>query len=108
MDKATALEVTRYLTELLREEGLNIEQTILFGSCAIDEAHEDSDVDIAIISEDFADKNYFERSALTNPSLRLTIRRFLVPIDVLNFTPDEYANGTSLGLQFVRDKGVVV
>ena len=38
MDKATALEVTRHLTELLRKEGLNVEQTILFGSCAIDEA----------------------------------------------------------------------
>ena len=46
MDKATALEVTRYMTELLRKEGTNVEQTILFGSCAMDEAHEDSDVDM--------------------------------------------------------------
>ena len=108
MDRTTAIEVAQYLTMLLKEAGISIDQTILFGSCARDEAHEESDVDIAIISQDFARKDFFERSDMTNLALRKTIGKFLVPIDLLKFTPDELATGTSLALEFVRADAMVV
>jgi len=43
----------RYLTEL-RQHGINITAAYLFGSYASGAAREDSDIDIAIISENFS------------------------------------------------------
>ena len=108
MDKRTAIEVAQHLTALLEEEGMDIDKTILFGSCARDEADEESDVDIAVISEDFQDKNFRERARLTMKARSQTIRDFLVPIDLLRFTPAEYASSTSLAAQFARSDGILV
>lgn len=108
MDKTTAIDVARYLTAILKARGMNIEQTILFGSCARDEAGEESDVDIAIISNDFQEKNFFERGELTIDARIQAIQQFDVPIDVLKFTPDEYTNSQSLAAQFARADGIPV
>ena len=108
MDKKTAIKVARYLAARLADEGMRVDQTILFGSCAREEANEESDVDIAIISDDFQNLNFFERAELTTEARTLAIRQFHVPIDVLRFTPDEYANSNSLAAQFARADAIVL
>ena len=102
MDKATAIEIAQYLSLLLEAKGVDIEQTILFGSCARDEAQEESDVDIAIVSWDFEGKTIFERADLMGTTIWQTVRQFRAPIDVLNFTPEEFTNSPSLAAQFAR------
>ena len=87
---------------------MNVDKTILFGSCARDEAHEESDVDIALISEDFHNKNFRERARLTMKARSQAIHNYLVPIDLLRFTPDEYATSTSLAAQFAQADGISI
>ena len=54
--------------------------------------HEDSDIDLIVISADFRDKDIFERSKLTMaPEIR-TFKKFKVPMDILNMSPEEYCN----------------
>jgi predicted nucleotidyltransferase len=51
----TASELAAAIAEFVRllEKGLHIEAVVLFGSHALGTAHEDSDIDLAVISPDF-------------------------------------------------------
>ena len=65
MIKSKVVEVTKYLQQCLKETGLDISKIILFGSQSKEEATEESDIDIAIISKDFIGKDIFERAHMT-------------------------------------------
>ncbi len=68
--------------EELRKLGINVEKVILYGSYARGTFREDSDIDLAVISEDFKDLNLRERLEM----LGLAAGRVLEPIEALGYT----------------------
>ncbi len=107
MDKGAVLEAIRFMEQCLEVKGLNISKLILFGSHAKGEAASESDIDIAIISKDFRNKDIFERAQMTKDAEILTIRKFLVPLDVITLTPEEFESETSLVAGYAREGEVV-
>jgi predicted nucleotidyltransferase len=92
MDQATINEIVKFLKESLIHCGIKVESIALFGSALAGEMHEDSDIDLIVISADFRDKDIFERSKLTMaPEIR-TFKKFKVPMDILNMSPEEYSD----------------
>jgi len=90
MDKATINEIIQFLKDLLIKNGLNVDSIALFGSALTGEMHEDSDIDLIIISADFRNKDIFERSQMTmNPEVA-TLKRYKISMDVINLSPEEY------------------
>ena len=90
MDKATVNEIIQFLKDLLIKNGLNVDSIALFGSALTGEIHEDSDIDLIIISADFRNKDIFERSQMTmNPEIT-TLKKYKVSMDIINLTPEEY------------------
>lgn len=65
------------------------EQIILFGSYARGTAHEESDLDLAIVKK--SDLPRFKRSAEFRRALRAGGRRWLFPMDIVVYTPEEVA-----------------
>ncbi len=63
------------------------EKIILFGSYALGNANEESDLDLAIIMESNLPR--FKRGALIRSVLRAGGRRWLFPMDIIVFTPEE-------------------
>ncbi|MFA7493317.1 MAG: nucleotidyltransferase domain-containing protein [Proteiniphilum sp.] len=55
MDQAQALEIARRYAELIKDI-FDFQQMFLFGSYAKGNPHEDSDIDIAIIFSDYANR----------------------------------------------------
>ncbi|MBM4030718.1 MAG: nucleotidyltransferase domain-containing protein [Planctomycetes bacterium] len=53
MGKKDILRAVRFLERRLAAHGLDVNKVVLFGSQARGDATPDSDVDIAIVSEDF-------------------------------------------------------
>ncbi|MHC1775572.1 MAG: nucleotidyltransferase domain-containing protein [Lentimicrobium sp.] len=90
MDKTTTDEVIMYLREKLVLNGLNVDSIALFGSALSGNMHEDSDIDLIIISSDFRNKDIFERSAMTMKPEIETLKKFKIPMDVINLTSEEY------------------
>jgi predicted nucleotidyltransferase len=107
MDKSTVTDAIRFLEQRLINSGLNISKIILFGSQAREQANEDSDIDIVIISEDFEDKDIFERCEMTKDAEIMTIREFMIPIDIITMTPDEFDSESSLIAGFAKNGKVV-
>ncbi len=67
---------------------MRVQQVLLYGSHAKNLSHEDSDIDIIIVSEDFSNKNLLERLQL----LGWARRGIPEPVQAYGFTPAEIAN----------------
>jgi len=77
----------------------------LFGSQAKGKATRESDIDVVIISEDFRNKDIFERAAMTKDAEIRTLKKFMIPLDIVTLTPEE--NNASLIAAYAREAEVV-
>jgi len=90
MDQAAVNTIIRFLESCLKEDGVNNASIALFGSALSNTMGPDSDIDLIIISSDFSGKSILDRGKLTMVSELKTLRKFMIPIDILNLTPEEY------------------
>lgn len=107
MAKNTVIEAIKFFENCLRNSGLSISKIILFGSQAKGESTEESDIDILVISTDFRGKNIFERATLTKDAEVMTIKKFMIPLDIITMTPEEFESETSLIADYVKDGEVI-
>ncbi|MFP4289047.1 MAG: nucleotidyltransferase domain-containing protein [Bacteroidota bacterium] len=90
MDKATIDEVIDFLKQSLIQHGIHVNSIALFGSALIGKFDKDSDIDLIIISSDFINFDLFERAKMTMKPEIETLRKFKIPMDIINMSPDEY------------------
>jgi uncharacterized protein len=76
--------IARYCAQLAAL-GIRVDQAILFGSHARGEAKDGSDIDVLIVSSDFASLNTRERME----QLGTAAARLWQPIEAIACTPDE-------------------
>lgn len=107
MSKTKIIKAIKFLEQRLREKRLNLKKIILFGSQITGKATEESDIDIVIISDDFNDKDIFERTRLIKEPEIMTIKKFMIPLDIITLTPEEFQSETSLIAEYAK-KGEVL
>lgn len=107
MAQNRASEVAQFFGDCLKEKGLKFERIILFGSHAKGVATEESDIDIVVVSEEFSRKNIFRRAKITREAEIRTIKKFMVPLDIITMSPEEYDNKTSLIAKYAHEGQVV-
>lgn len=95
-------DVVAFLVSQLQNEGLQPERIILFGSQADNTASKNSDIDLAIIASAFRDQDLTQRAMMTRQAEILTIRAFMIPLDIITLTPEELEDGTSLLSAYIR------
>ena len=91
LDKSTVMKVIEDLHTTLQKYGIEDNHIALFGSFFNGNTHEDSDIDMIIISNSFESKNLFERINMTLEAESDVRSRYIVPMDILLKTPEEYA-----------------
>jgi predicted nucleotidyltransferase len=97
MDKATIDEVVGFLKQSLVKYGIQVDSIALFGSGLTGKMDKDSDIDLIIISSDFKNLDLFERAKMTMKPETETMRKYKIPMDILNLSPEEY-NDSNLRL----------
>jgi len=105
--EATVMNVVSFLISQLQEEGLQPDRIILFGSQADNTATQSSDIDLAIISSAFRNRDSVQRALMTRQAEIRTIKTFVVPLDIITLTPEELDDEESLISGYVR-KGKTV
>ncbi len=103
MAESAVAVVLDYLRKVLIAQGLRVEKLVLFGSQASGTAREDSDIDVAVVSPDFRDRDIFARVEMTAKAGKDTIMEFVVPLDLVMLTPEEYESRSSPIASFARD-----
>jgi len=96
MVDAKVLEAVNFFSLQIRNSGIRINNLILFGSSGTGTSTPGSDIDIAIISDDFANLDIFDRALLTKDAEIQTVKKFRVPLDVITLTTEEYQDQKSL------------
>jgi predicted nucleotidyltransferase len=107
MPKKKIQEIIRFLEENLRKQNLNISKIAIFGSQAKGSATGESDLDIVIVSKDFQGRDIFERVKLIKEPEILTIKKFMVPLDIITMTPEEFESESSLIAAYAREGEIV-
>ncbi len=107
MAQDKVIEAIGYFEEELRRGGLRVSKIILFGSQAQGDATAESDIDLVVISDDFAGKSIFERARLLKEADARTIKKFMVPLDVIMMTAEEFGRETSI-ISLYAENGKVV
>jgi len=100
-------ETVDYFVKQLISEGINISKIILFGSQARGTANEESDIDLVVVSKDFEGKNIFEKVKLLNQADARTIKKFLVPLDVILMSEEEIESESSIIAGYARQGKVI-
>jgi predicted nucleotidyltransferase len=103
MDKKTVLNVLRRFRVALELQQVKVDKLILYGSYAIDANREGSDIDVVIISKDFAGKDYWERTEI----LSRAIYDVFEPIEAVALTPEEWDKGESMVVEYAKAGEVV-
>jgi len=107
MAQTKTMKAIKYLQKRLEESGVRITRIVLFGSHAAGTATEDSDIDLVIISPDFRGKDIFKRAVMTGMAERRTIKKFMVPFDIITMTPEEFDSGRSVIADYAQ-QGITV
>lgn len=102
MAKRQIVKIIDFLANELRKNGLAFSKIILFGSQAKGKATGESDIDVAIVSEDFRNKDIFQRTRLIKDAGARTIKKFVVPVDIILLTPEELDSEFSIVAGYVR------
>jgi predicted nucleotidyltransferase len=107
MVDAKVLEAVYFFSSQFRNSGIRINNLILFGSSGTGTSTPGSDIDIAIISDDFANRDIFYRALLTKDAEMQTVKKFKIPLDVITLTTEEYQDQKSLIAGVLR-KGIIL
>jgi len=88
----------------IEKAGVRVEKIILFGSRAAGACHEDSDIDVAVVSPDFGKDRFEEGVRLFQIASKIDPRIEPIPIST-----ESYKNDTWVPLVYeIREKGVAV
>lgn len=96
------VNIVRYFAECLQEDGVVVDRVVVFGSSARGRIHKDSDIDLIVVSKSFRRKNIFKRAEMVGDAHAKTVKKFMVPMDILVKTPEEAEKSSLTG------SGVVV
>jgi len=107
MVKKSTLKAVTFMKDRLQQTGLNVQKIIVFGSQANGKYNAENDINIIVISNDFANKNIFKRARLTKDAEIMTIRKFMIPLDIVTMTPEELADDKSLLSDYTRGGEVI-
>ena len=82
-------EIVQRFCQALEKSGIHCQQILLYGSQRSGKAEEGSDVDLIVVSPDWAHYGWRERLEL----LGIVAARLLEPIQAQGFTPNEIEQG---------------
>lgn len=103
MDKEAVLKIISDFGKALEAQKVKPQKIVLFGSYSRGTQGEDSDIDLVVISDDFAGKDYWERIEI----LSTAIYTVFAPIEATAMTGQEWESGESRIVDFARNGEVV-
>jgi predicted nucleotidyltransferase len=94
------IEKVRELLAVLRAGGLTIVMAYLYGSQTAETPHQDSDIDVAIVSPDLSGDRLEDWCRLNRVATRIDVR-----MEVIGFRPEQFRDEHPLAWE-VKTKGV--
>jgi predicted nucleotidyltransferase len=100
--KGSIKKVIKDYIKALRNQGIPVKEVILFGSCARGGNRDESDIDVAIVSDAFSGDRFEDRRRIV--PLRRGIDSRIEPIPL---TPEAFASGGNL-IDEIKQTGIKI
>lgn len=78
--------ISQYLTSL-KDHGFQIQEAILFGSYARGNAHQWSDIDLALVSNEFEGVRFTDKNKIRKITISISSDLEVLPFNPQDFTP---------------------
>jgi len=102
MVDAKVIEAVNFFKTELEKKGIRIHDLVLFGSSSTGPLQPGSDIDIAVISDNFSGMDIFTRASTTKDAELSTIRKYRIALDIITLAPEEYHDRDSLFFKKIR------
>lgn len=102
--KKIAIEITREFVDAILKSGLNLKKAILFGSFAKGEQRQWSDIDLALVADEFSGVGYFDLNYLLK--VKISDKKF-TPIETHTFPTLYFEKGDSF-IEEILKTGIVI
>ena len=99
----TGIRETAELIKKLLKDRITIDEMFIFGSYAKGNFTKDSDMDIAIISRDFNEKDVFQRAEMLRGLKWALVEKFELSFDIVPVSLSQWQNPTSLVVDFRKE-----
>ncbi|NOY64114.1 MAG: nucleotidyltransferase domain-containing protein [Nitrospirae bacterium] len=96
------IEAVKKFLQLLKQQGIKIDQAYLYGSFAKNKATSWSDIDIALVSRDFKESRFIERIRLMKIASKIDKR-----IEPIPFRPEDFNDNDPLVWE-IKNKGIII
>ncbi len=87
----SVIKIVKMYIEELEKNGIKISEAVIFGSHAKGVVHDDSDIDIALISDAFTGDRFEDRRRIVSLRRRIDSR-----IEPIPFRPEDFNDGGML------------
>ncbi len=104
MGQSEAIDIIQHYIHNLNEDGMEIKLAYLYGSHARDEATEESDIDVLLISDNFDTNDDLILSKPWLPKYRFDFRIEPIAVGTMRFQDDD----VSPILEIVRQEGIKI
>jgi len=103
MAEARVREAAELIKNFLKDRNITVDRIIVFGSCAKGNYTKDSDLDIAVISRDFNEKDVFQRAEMLKGFKWALVEKFELAFDIVAVSLKQWQQSSSLVVDFIRE-----
>ena len=100
-------EIAKLIKDFLKNRNIIVDIIIVFGSYAKGNYTKDSDLDIAIVSRNFDDKDIFQKTEMLKGLKWSLVEKFMFPFDIVLISLKEWQESSSLVVDFVKEGTVL-
>ncbi|MDR2679419.1 MAG: nucleotidyltransferase domain-containing protein [Tannerella sp.] len=98
-----AIDIVRNYAREIEKQGVNLRTVILFGSFAKGRQHEWSDIDVALVADDFTGIGFIDRERF----LHVGIKKPYIRIESKTYPTDYFRNSDPF-IEEIKKDGIVI
>ncbi len=103
MAEARVGEAAELIKNLLKDRNITVDRIIVFGSYAKGNYTKDSDLDIAVISRDFNEKDVFQKAEMLKGLKWTLVEKFELSFDIVPVSLKQWQESSSLVVDFIKE-----
>ena len=103
MAEAPVREAAELIKSFLKNRNITVDRIMVFGSYAKGNYTGDSDIDIAVISRDFNEKDVFQKAEMLKGLKWALVEKFEFAFDIVPVSLKQWQQSSSLVVDFIRE-----
>ncbi len=101
-------QIKETIISFFDRRNIRINKIVFFGSYNKGIPAEDSDIDLLVLSDEFENKNIFQKAKVTDGLEWQLVKKFKKPFDILYYSISEWENSNNLIITEAKKNGKTV